>query len=67
MKSITQIKAELNMFSFNVNNRPYYYKCNVCGNKFKTESGTYNHINREDHTTSVLKEMDKILDAKKEI
>ena len=60
-KSMIQIKAELNMFSFSVDNRPYYWECKVCGNKFKTERGTYSHIDRKDHTKPVTKEMDRII------
>ena len=60
-KSMIQIKAELNMFSFSVDNRPYYWECKVCGNKFKTERSTYSHIDRKDHTKPVTKEMDRII------
>jgi len=59
MKSMTQIEAELNMFKYAPENDRYI--CNVCGNKFKTERGTFNHINRKDHLEAVMKEMDKIV------
>ena len=49
------------MFSFSVDNRPYYWECKVCGNKFKTERGTYSHIDRKDHKKPVTKEMDRII------
>ena len=58
----------LNLCSFNVNDAPYYYGCKVCGNKFKTESGQYNHIDRlvldvsdEDHRHALLNEMNEII------
>ena len=60
-KSMTQLQAEINMFDFSCRNRPYYWTCKVCGNGFKTERGTYNHIDRKDHTESVLKEMNSII------
>ena len=60
-KSMIQIKAEINMFSFSVDNRPYYWECKVCGNKFKTERSTYSHIDRKDHKKPVTKEMDRII------
>lgn len=58
---MTQIKAELNMFEFDTEKRPYYWTCKVCGNKFKTERGTYNHIERKDHAEAVMREMDRII------
>ncbi len=60
-KSMTEVKAQLNLLSFNVDDAPHYYGCKVCGNKFKTEYGQYNHINREDHRESVINEMNKII------
>jgi hypothetical protein len=60
MKSMTQIQAELNAFEFDTELRPFYWSCKVCGHKFKTIRGTYNHIGRKDHTAYVLKEMDRI-------
>jgi len=63
--SMTEIEAKLNLLSFNVDNAPYYYGCKVCGNKFKTEYGQYNHIDREDHREDVLNEMNEII--KKEL
>ena len=59
--SMVQIQAELNLFSFDVEKRPYYWKCKVCGNKFKTENGTYNHIARMDHSEPVRREMSRII------
>ena len=61
--TMTQIQAELNMFEFDAEKRPYYWTCKVCGNKFKTERGTYNHIERKDHDEAVMKEMDAITKA----
>jgi len=63
--SMTKITAQLNLLSFNVDNAPYYYGCKVCGNKFKTEYGQYNHIDRADHRDAVLNEMNNII--KKEL
>jgi hypothetical protein len=60
-KSMTEIKAMLNLGSFNVNDAPYYYGCKVCGNKFKTQYGQYNHIDRKDHRGAVLNEMNEII------
>ena len=61
IKSMTEIKAQLNLLSFNVDDAPHYYGCKVCGNKFKTEYGQYNHIDREDHRESVFNEMNRII------
>ena len=66
MVSMAQTQAEINTFEFDTELRPYYWKCKVCGSKFKTERGTYNHIGRKDHTAYVLREMDRITTNKKQ-
>ena len=55
-----QIQAEINSFEFDTELRPYYWKCKACGNKFKTERGTYIHISRDDHSNYVLREMNRL-------
>ena len=60
-KSMTEIKAQLNLLSSNIDDAPHYYGCKVCGNKFKTEYGQYNHIDREDHRDAVINEMNEII------
>jgi len=66
-KSMTQIIAEENLLSFDVNDAPYYYGCKVCGNKFKTQYGQYNHIDREDHRDAVLNEMNGIITKERKL
>ena len=60
--SMTQIEAEMSLFEFDPEKRPYYWTCKVCGNKFKTEGGTYHHIARKDHDKAVYKAMDCIIE-----
>jgi hypothetical protein len=60
MKSMIQIQAELNAFEFDTELRPFYWSCKVCGHKFKTIRGTYNHIGRKDHSNYVLREMNRL-------
>ena len=63
--SMTEIKAILELCSFNVDDAPYYYGCKVCGNKFKTEYGQYNHLDRADHKDALFNKMNEII--KKEL
>ena len=66
-KSMTEIKAQENLLSFSVDDAPYYYSCRVCGNKFKTQYGQYNHIDREDHRDAVINEMNEIISNELEL
>ena len=60
--SMIRINAKLNLLSFNVDKAPKYYGCKVCGSRFKTEYGQYNHIDRKDHADAVENEMNRLIE-----
>lgn len=63
-KEWTQIQAEMNLQGCVPGAKKPWF-CKVCGNKFKSDYGFYNHIdnkgNEEQHDKAIRVEMNKII------